>query len=129
MTVENGSGGGTRKFFASLPTGVWALIIGQFLTLVVWAIRLDKRVEDNEKLITRTLQQDTVPGQLLKQRFELMDDRQRYLLNYVLFLREEIARKPGPPSGTAPPLMSPPPMPSTPAAPSEDTPTAPSPNP
>jgi hypothetical protein len=85
------------------------VIITQFVGLMIWAVRLDRQVQDNAKQIAELSQQDTYPGRLLKQRVDYNDERLRYIVNYILFMREEIARiAPPQPGGPHPPPVLPP---------------------
>ena len=89
---------------SSVPSTVWMLIATQFAALVFWGIRINNKVHDNEKQIQQMAREDTAPGQVLKGRVDVIEERLRYAINYVLFLREEMTRI-APPGRPAPPIF------------------------
>jgi hypothetical protein len=103
---DNGNGSRLLGWIGKVPTVLWTVLLTQVTALAIWAIRLDQRVGRNEATIAETIKNDTEPGKLLAHKVQLMEDRQRYLINYVLFLREELVRT-APPNRPVPPFLPP----------------------
>jgi hypothetical protein len=73
MTLNGNGVNAAVSLLRKVPTGVWAVIITQFVALVLWGIRLDHKTNENAEKIAYIAQNDTVPGQLLKQRVDLVE--------------------------------------------------------
>lgn len=104
--AENGNGIKLPGWIAKIPSGILTIVIAQFVTLIVWAVRLDQRVVKVESEMATVIREDTEPGKAMAVQLRLIEDRQRYIINYLLFLREELSRVA--PSRVIPPFNPPP---------------------